>query len=211
LAASVTSAATDQDRLVSAHQTMLGTSGLQHSFSPLPATPPPPPWLLSLLEALKDAAPVFSYIFWGAVIIGAVLILWVLVRDLPFAERLWRRRPKAAATDWRPDATTARALLEEADRLAKAGRFDEAIHLLLFRSIEEIAAKRPSAVRAAFTSREIVETAPLSESGRLAFRHITEAVERSLFAGRSAGAEEFHRCRGQYETFALAESGAAGR
>jgi len=35
-------------------------------------------------------------------------------------------KPKPAIVDWRPEAATARALLEEADRLAGAGRYAEA-------------------------------------------------------------------------------------
>jgi hypothetical protein len=181
-------------------------SGLQHDFARMPAPEPPPGWLAPLLRALAAAAPVLKIVFWVGVGIGAAALLWVVVRDLPFAAALRRkRRPTAAEADWRPDETAARALLEDADQLARAGRFDEAIHLILFRSIEDIGQRRPAAVRSAFTSREIVEAAPLSDAGRAAFRLIAEAVEHSFFGGRPAARADFDRCRGQYEAFALSE------
>jgi hypothetical protein len=205
LAASATSAAAGQAKLAAAHQALMQASGLQHDFTRMPAREPPPAWLEHLFRALAAAAPVLKVVFWAGVAVGAAALLWVIVRDLPFAAALRRKRPSAAAADWRPDAAAARALLEDADRLAQAGRFDEAIHLILFRSIEDIGQRRPGAVRAAFTSREIVEAAPLSDGGRAAFRLIAEAVERSFFGGRPAARADFDRCRGQYEAFALAE------
>ncbi len=206
LAAGATSAAAGEAKLIAAHQALMQADGLQHAFSAMPAPKPPPPWLEPLFRALQAATPVLKVVFWAGVIAGALLLLWVIVRDLPFAAAFRRRRkPAAPAADWRPDAAAARALLEDADRLAREGRFEEAIHLLLFRSIEDIAVRRPGAIRAAFTSRDIVEAAPLSEAGRSAFRVITEAVERSFFAGRPAGSADFDRCRGHYEAFALAE------
>ena len=182
------------------------TRGLQHDFAALPGPQPPPPWLIELGRALVAAAPILKIVFWCGVALGAALLLWVIVRDLPFARR-WRARRNAvgAPADWRPDGGAARALLAEADRLAQAGRFEEAIHLLLFRSIEDIAAKRPGAVRAALTSRDIVAAAPLSDAGRRAFGLITETVERHHFGGRPAGPDDFDRCRTQYQAFALAE------
>lgn len=192
-------------KLAAAHRAFMQARGLQHDFTAMPAPPAPPSWLAPLLRALMAAAPILKIVFWAGVALGVAALIWVIVRDIPFA-RAWRRRKAAVApTDWRPEAGAALALLEDADRLAKAGRFGDAIHLILFRSIEDIGKKRPEAVRAAFTSRDIVEAAPLSEAGRSAFRLIAEAVERSFFGGLPAEADDFDRCRRQYEAFALAE------
>jgi hypothetical protein len=206
LPGSATSASAGTTKLVAAHQAFLQARGLQRDFPSAPAPPPTPEWLLQLLRALKAAGPVMKIVFWAGVAVGVAALVWVLVRDLPISGRFRRRKhADAAAADWRPEAGAARALLQEADRLAEANRFDEAIHLLLFRSIEDIGAKRPEAVRAALTSRDIVELAPLSDAGREAFQMIADAVERSFFGGRPAGRDEFDRCRGGYEAFALAE------
>ncbi len=48
-----------------------------------------------------------------------------------------------------------RSWLDEADALAAKGRFAEAIHHLLLRSVEDIARRRPKLVRPALTSREL--------------------------------------------------------
>lgn len=192
-------------KLAAAHRAFLQARDLQHDFAAIPPPKPPPPWIAQLLHVLTAAAPVLKIVFWTGVAFGAAALVWVIVRDLPLARALRRRKPAVASTDWRPEAAAARALLEDADRLAQAGRFGDAIHLILFRSIEDIGAKRPDAVRAALTSRDIVEAAPLSEAGRSAFRRIAEAVERSFFGGRPADADDFDRCRRQYAAFALAE------
>lgn len=204
---SATSAEPAAASLAAAHQAFLQAKGLQRDFAPLP-TEAPPAWLLHLLQALRDAAPVLKILFWAGVALGAAVLVWVIVRDLPLVGRFRRRKAEPVqSADWRPDAGAAQALLADADRLAAVGQFDEAIHLLLFRSIEDIGARRPEAVRAALTSRDIVEAAPLSDAGRAAFRRIADAVEGSFFGGRTLGREEFDRCRGQYQAFALAEGG----
>lgn len=193
-------------KLAAAHRAFLEEPGLQRDF--LLATPPPkpPPWLAKLIEVVSAAAPVIKVVFWAGVAVGVAMLLWVIVRDLPFAALLRRgRRPPAGPLDWRPEAGAARALLDDADRLAGDGRFGEAIHLILFRSIEDIALRRPGSVPPALTSREIVEAAPLSERGRDAFRVIAEAVEQTFFGGRAAARGDFDLCRGEYEAFALAE------
>lgn len=195
-------------KLVAAHRAFLSEPGLQREFAQAPQPPKPPLWLAKLADVLSAAAPVIKIVFWGGVAVGVALLLWVIVRDLPFAAPLRRRRRgKAPATEWRPEAEAARALLGDADRLAEEGRFDEAIHLILFRSIDDIAVRRPGAAPRALTSREIVEAAPLSDRGRDAFRLIVDAVERSFFGGQATGRGDFDRCRGEYEAFALAEGG----
>ena len=193
-------------KLAAAHRAFLNEPGLQREFAAAPPPAKTPPWLLKLMDALSQAAPVIKIVFWAGVAIGVALLLWVIIRDLPFAAVFRRRRrPAAAPLDWRPEAEAARALLGDADRLAEEGRFGEAIHLILFRSIDDIVARRPGSVPRALTSREIVEAAPLSERGRDAFRIIADAVERTFFGGRSADRGDFDRCRGEYEAFALAE------
>lgn len=198
-------------KLAAAHRVLMQTPGLQHAFSSAPAPNPPPAWLVAFVgalgRALVAAAPVLKIVFWAGVAAGAAAIVWMVVRDLPFAARFRRKRPaEKPRMDWRPEAAVARALIEEADQLAAADRFDEAIHLILFRSIEDIAKRRPDAVRTAFTSRDIVAAAPLSDAGRAAFRRIAEAVEHSFFAGRPAGRADYDACRGEYRAFALAET-----
>jgi hypothetical protein len=192
-------------KLAAAHAAMRHARGLQLDFATAPPPKPPPAWLRALVEALQVVAPVLKYVFWGGVAIGLAWLIWVMVRDM--APTGWRRRKRAAAAvDWRPDAAAARTLLEEADALAAGGRYGEAVHLLLFRSIEELAAKRPGSVRAALTSRDILAAAPIPAAPREAFARIARTVERSFFGGRAVDAEEFAARRGDYEAFAFSEA-----
>lgn len=174
--------------------------GLQLDFARVPP-PQVPGWLSWIGRRLVELAPVFKVLFWGALAVGAVLIAWLVVRELLNL----RRRPKRTAptADWRPDAATAQALLEDADRLAAEGRYGEAVHLLLFRSIDDLAGRRPGAVRPALTSRDIAALPVMPQAARAAFARIAAAAERSVFGGRAVGAEDFRACREDYEAYAF--------
>src|SRR5262249_29788159 len=105
--------------------------------------------------------------------------------------------------DWRPPLARARALLADADRLAAQGLFAEAVHLLLFRSIEDIDERRPRSIKPALTSRNIAQLDALPSSARPAFARIATSVERSFFGGREIDAQDFQECRRAYEAFAI--------
>jgi hypothetical protein len=192
-----------EQKLALAHRALLQTRGLQFDFHTL-KRPEPPDWLTALLRGLAEFAPVFKYVFWGGLAVGVALIVWLFVREL-LASRFGRRKAAAPAADWRPEPGQARALLEDADRLAADGRFDEAVHLLLFRSIDDITGRRPGLVRPALTSRDIASLDSMPAPARSAFGRIAEAVERSFFGGRTVGADEFALCRREYEAFAFSE------
>jgi hypothetical protein len=67
---------------------------------------------------------------------------------------------------WRPDAAVARVLLADADALAAKGRYAEAAHLLLRRSVQDIEGSRPRLVRPALTSRDIAAHPGLPDAAR---------------------------------------------
>lgn len=193
-------------KLAAAHKALLKTPGIQFDLQSMKVPKPETPdWLEPLVKFIAAIAPALQYIFWGGLILGAALILYFVARE--FVPETWFRRKKAVVpvTDWRPAPERAKALLEDADRLAAAGRFEEAIHLLLFRSIDDLVSRRPGAVKPALTSRDIAELSALPGGARDAFGRLAQAVERTFFGGRSAGADEFGRARADYEAFAFAE------
>lgn len=181
-------------------------------FTPidLPERQEPPGWLMALLEALGDffapigralgmSWPVFKWVLLGIGVLLAGYLLWRLLAPL-FG------RPQGRAgeePEWIPDRTEALALLEDADRLAAEGRYDEATRLLLQRSVGQIAAARPDWVEPSSTARELAALTALPEAAREAFAAIAERVERSLFALRSLGADDWQAARAAYAEFAL--------
>jgi len=191
-------------KLAAAHKALLKTPGVQFDFQKTPETTPPE-WLEPLAAFIKAIAPVLQVIFWAGLVIGAALILFFIVRE--FVPESWLRGKKTVVpvTDWRPEPGKARALLEDADTLAAAGQFDEAIHLLLFRSIDDLVARRPGAVSPALTSRDISTLRVLPDDARTAFARLAQAVERTFFGGRPADADAFGQARADYQAFAFAE------
>lgn len=186
-------------------------------YAPLaaPRPPAPPPdwlkglseWLRGLLEPLGQALgvswPVIEKILIVLAVLGVALILWRIAAPI-IADR--RRADDAPAEpEWAPERAAAAALLEDADRLAAAGRYGEAAHLLLQRSVHHIAEARPEWVHPATTAREIATLASLPDRARHAFGVIAVRVERSLFALRDLDLADWQAARSAYADFALAE------
>lgn len=190
-----------------AHGDLLADGSIQFTLAEY-QTPQAPAWLRWLGELLVDVFPLLKILFWIGVAAAALLILYVLARRLSGAAWPWPRRPaeEQETAEWRLEEAPARALLREADALAEAGRFSEAAHLILFRSIEEIGKRRPKLVRPALTSREIAAAPNIPPGPRNAFGGIVDIVERSLFGGLRLVEGDWRRCRSAYEEFAFAES-----
>lgn len=188
-----------------AHRDLLADPTLQFAFEQREAPKPPPDWLEPLAELLRALAPVLYYVFWTGVAVVAAMIVYAIVMEV------MRRFPPAKATltvpteipkpEFHPAAARARALLEEADRLAAEGRYGEAVRVLLHRSIDDMDQAFPATIMPSMTSREISMLDYLSAQGRATFVKIAQAVEASLFAGRSLTADQFADCRKAYERF----------
>ncbi len=185
-------------------QTMASGS-IQTSIPPPPPVPETPAWLLTIGRALARffewSAPAGKPLLWIAVVLLALVLLYHFVPAFArLVDALRRRRGDAPAPDpvGTAEAGAARALLAEADALAAAGRYAEAVHLLLFRSVEDIAGRRPGLVRPATTSRALAGARDLPGAARDAFGRIARAVEISLFGGRPIDAAAWEQCRTAY-------------
>lgn len=173
-----------------------------------PPAPAPEP-MVSGSGGVEGLMQVFLWV--AAAIALAILVYWIFTffRDRGLGEREPRvRRTRERAPEdetWRPGQGEAAQLLDEADILANAGRYDEAARLLLHRSIGEIDAHRPDLVRPALTSRDIARHPLLPTGPAAAFARIAALVERSLFACRPLGQDDWQDCRAAYREFAFAD------
>lgn len=194
-------------------QAMRAASDIQ--YAPLPpatAPPDPPAWLeqfhrflKALFEPLGQAIgvswPAMQYVLIALAAAGVLFIAWRLLE--PLLDVVRRPRAAKAELEWAPDRADAEALLEDADRLAQAGRFDEAAHLLLRRSVQHISAARPDWLHPASTAREIATLTALPSAARGAFGVIAARVERSRYALRPLDGADWQAARAAYADFAL--------
>jgi hypothetical protein len=197
---------------------LLHDRALQFDFTAAapPALRRPPPWLEPLLKALDALGrwldivvgrglPAVKIAFWIGVAVIVLLLIWLIARELLGVTWARRRREKKASLTLAvgPDPVRARALLENADRLAAQGRFDMAVRLILHRTVEDIEARRPRLLRPALTARDIASLEALPAAARSAFARIAAVVEFSAFAGQPIGRSAFDNCREAYEAFAV--------
>jgi hypothetical protein len=219
-------AAGEADRFGRAWTAMRHDSSIQFNLPPPPSPPKPPAWLeaffrwldklfgpvgrfLKWIGSFFPDAPYARALLWIVIALGASALLWALYNRIRYREWRWRLprlasvEDLAAEEEWAPEAAGARSWLEEADILARQGRFAEAIHHLLFRSVEDIASRRPALVRPALTSRELAAAPAVPGRARELFAAIARQVERSLFGGRPVSEEDWLKAREAYSDFAL--------
>jgi len=193
-------------------QALRADSAIQYAPVAPPVPPKPPEWLKGLAELLNAIfEPLGKFlgvsgqaIMYVLIALAALLVLYILWRLVIEPLLDMRRRPRIEAEpEWAPDRAAAVALLEDADRLAAEGRYGEAAHLLLQRSVHHIAEARPDWLLPASTAREIASFPMLPERARQAFSAIATRVERSLFALRELDAGDWQAARQAYADFAL--------
>lgn len=183
---------------------------IQYAQVPMPERAPPG-WFRRFMEWLSDLlSPVaqalvsnWFWLKWALLAIGIALLLYGLIRLIAPDLLARRKRQSAEEDDWTPHQDEVLALLEEADRLASEGRYDEATHLLLKRSVRQIAAARPDIVEPSSTARELSAEPRIPEGARSAFGVIAQRVERSLFALTKLSSDDWQAARDAYADFAL--------
>lgn len=222
-------AAADAGRFADAYRALRADGSVQFALTRAKPPPEPPAWIKALGRWLRETfqpvgrffrwlssfmpdAPYARIILWTVIALAAVAVAIMVYQRVKHGNwRLPRRRARGLATavdvtseeEWVPDAAPVRRWLAEADELAAAGRYAEAVHLLLFRSVEDIRRRRPQVVRPALTSRELARADGVPGSARALFARIAGGVEASLFGGRPVDAAGWAEARAAYTDFAL--------
>ena len=215
------------DGFAAAHAALKADPSTQFRLTATPPPPQPPAWLrhfsdwlaemlrpvgrfLRWITSFMPDAPYARIFLWTVIAIAAATLVWMAYQRIRYGEWRLPRRHTARTTSvslpedaWAPEAAPARAWLNEADAMAAQGRYAEAVHHLLFRSIEDIARRRPRLVRPALTSRELAAADGIPASARDLFAGIARLVENSLFGGRPVAADDWNTARAAYADFAL--------
>lgn len=197
--------AIDAAKMARAHAELIADRSIQFSLAP-----PPEPEASAFGRLVRDLlaalAPFAVYIFWAGVALVASFVLYLVIAH--FSRFGWvppwkRRAAKDDGAVWQPEERAARTLLAEADALAERGDYEAAVHLLLVRSVEDIARRLPDFLNPSLTARDIAADTRLPLRPRNAFSRIAGIVERALFARRMVGREGWHEARQAYESFAF--------
>ena len=191
-----------------AHARLIADTSTQFDL-PKFVAPEIPKWIKPTGEFFQWLLPAMPYIFWGALVLVVGLIAWFIfneARGMAFRWP-WQRKPGAEEeAEWAPDQSAARALLTEAEALAAAGSYAEAARLLLRRSVDDIARRRPEFLKPSITARDISVAEAIPGGARKAFAAIARVVEVSAFGSATVSAEAWAQCRKAYGEFALAGS-----
>ena len=202
--------AASPDAGTDAYEAVRGDGTIQYVPVETPPPEPPPGWLADFFEFLGNLFEPVGQLFAGT----WPVVKWVLIAAAAgmLAYLLWQllapvlgRAPKSGeeADEWVPDENETLALLEDADRLAEGGDYDAATHLLLKRSVGQISDARADWVEPSSTARELAMLPQLPGAARIAFTTIADRVERSLFALRRLGPDDWRAARDAYTNFAL--------
>src|SRR5262245_25198945 len=103
---------------------------------------------------------------------------------------------------------TPAAVLGAADDLAAQGRFVEAMHVLLLQGLADIRRRLDEQFADSLTSREILQSTKLWETGRAPLRDIVDRVELTYFGQRPAALPDYQACRASFNALAQALHGA---
>ena len=137
----------------------------------------------------------------GVAIVFAVVLLvlflsawWGTPRDI---------EPKTVPPPKEPAPTRAPLTRpqSEAEHLAKEGRYDEAVHVLLLETLRALTAHTRGGVSDALTSREVVREVDMPDAARKALGNLVTTVERSLFGQQSVHQRQYHECLEAFDRF----------
>ena len=146
--------------------------------------------------------PIPPIVIWTVLAGGGLFLLFYISREIV---RSWRQASQeelfsTTKPSGLPAAASAEAAIEAAEALAREGRFVEAMHVLLLKSLADLHARLGIQLAESLTSREILRRLPLPEAGRAALRDIVARVEWTYFGENPAEAADYATCRDRFDT-----------
>lgn len=161
-------------------------------------------------EPASDSDFVFAGFVWivalvTLVVLGVVILVLVVI----WLVRNWRSlfAPSPSTASETLEIRTAEAkspetapALGDAERLAAAGRWSDAVHALLLLAIRQLCERFSIPHASSRTSRELCRAFPLQGEAREAFASLVRTVEVSLFGGAPLGPDDY---RASLERFRL--------
>jgi hypothetical protein len=178
---------------------------LQHE----PPTPKAPPATAS--TSVPIPPEIFLYLLIAVLAVALCLVAYQLYGTYAFGRRVSKKKvDQALQVATQPIARPADAPLpdlDEIERLARAGAYADAIHLMLLRALEALRRRLGTSWAKSLTSREIVRRSELPATDRSALKMLVGAVEISRFGGQSANEQIYRACLDQYRL--IGESGMA--
>jgi hypothetical protein len=159
--------------------------------------PPPPP---------EGLGAIMRVIFWVFVIACGCFLVFAIVHFIaqrgrhPDAQQALAGSTDRAVRVGEDAPSLSRQAHDDAEHLAAEGRFAEAIHVLLLRTLTELGRKE-GRFSVDLTSREILAKVRVREDPRQALKVLVGSVEKSLFAQRPVDRMDYDRAVDCYERF----------
>jgi ferric-dicitrate binding protein FerR (iron transport regulator) len=190
-------ASADQDEAI---RSVKNDDSIQQSLPSAPAqravTSTPRPRERVRRQRSEAGSSIASLLLW--IVLGIVVVALVIVIGREVITKPAEARPPDTAEEAPPEALkVAAGTLDDAERLAAAGRFGEAIHTLLLQTFETIG--RHAALPASLTSREILRRVRAEETAIAALRQLVASVEVCIFGGDQPSAADYATCRESFE------------
>ena len=159
-----------------------------------------PNWAPPAAATAQTAGAIGQVLMWVALVVVVLLIVFMLIQSVAQRAPPNETAAEVSALDLDEDGEATPQPLGDADALARAGRFAEAIHVLLIRAIRSMAQRGQWDVPSASTSREVLAKAPVKGRLRDALRFLVEAVELTRWGERPADQAAYERCRNAYQS-----------
>ena len=148
-------------------------------------------------------------LLWVVVAVAVLLLLYSFRDLIPLLRSRGGELTEEEAISAEAMRREPQVVLAAADELARQGRYRDAMHLLLLRSLAELRAALDEPFADSLTSREILRSTRLPKIAREPLRDVVGRVEWTYFGERPAEREDYEACRTSFFAIERALHGSA--